>query len=81
MEHPVKYLERVTRSLDQLIEDQGIYLFLVFTWLCLGIIVWIFVRRRKHTAHNISVHIVPLGQVRRRKPEQDPPPFEEHSGL
>jgi LPXTG-motif cell wall-anchored protein len=81
MEHPVKYLERVTRSLDQLIEDQGIYLFLGFTWLCLGIIAWIFVRRRKHATHNISVHIVPLCPAPRREPEQDPPPFEEHSGL
>ena len=81
MEHPVKYLERVTRSLDQLIQDQGIYIFLVFTWLCLGIIVWIFVRRRKHPAHDISVKIVPLGPVPRREPEQDQPPFEEHSGL
>lgn len=81
MEHPVKYLDRVTRFLDQIIQDQGIYILLVFTWLCFGIIIWIFVRRRKHLAQNISVTILPLGQAPGREPEQEPPPLEERSGL
>lgn len=81
MEHPIKYLERVTRFLDQLIQDHGVHLLLVFTWLCLGIIIWILVRPRKRPVHDISVTILPLGQAPRREPEQDLPPFEEHSGL
>ena len=81
MEHPIKYLERVTRFLDQMIQDHGIYLFLVFTWLCLGIIIWIVLRPRKRPVHDFSVTILPLGQAPRREPEQDLPPFEEHSGL
>ncbi len=80
MEHPIKDLERVTRFLDQLIQDHGIYLLLMFTWLCFGLIIWIFVRPRKHPVHDISVTILPLGQAPRREPEQDSP-FEEHSGL
>jgi hypothetical protein len=81
MEHPVKYLEPVTRFLDRMIQEHGDSLFVVFTFACLAIITWILIRRRKRPVHNISVTILPLGQLPRREPEQDPPPFEEHSGL
>jgi cbb3-type cytochrome oxidase subunit 3 len=81
MEHPAEDLEPVTQFLDRMIQDHGDSLFVVFTFLCLAIIAWIFVRPRKRAVHNISVTILPLGQAPRREPEQDPPPFEEYSGL
>jgi cbb3-type cytochrome oxidase subunit 3 len=80
-EHPIKYLEPVTQFLDRMIQDHGDSLFVVLTFLCLGIIIWIFLRPRKRPVHDISVTILPLGQAPRRDPEQDLPPFEEHSGL
>jgi hypothetical protein len=81
MEHPVKYLEPVTQFLDRMIQDHGDSMFVAFTFVCLAVITWIFVRPRKHPVRDISVTILPLGQPPRREPEQDPPPFEEHSGL
>ena len=81
MEPPAQYLEPVTQFLDRMIQDHGDSLFVVFTFLCLAIIAWIFVRPRKRPVHDISVTILPLGQAPRREPEQDPPPFEERSGL
>ncbi|MBC8063319.1 MAG: hypothetical protein H7Y17_00690 [Chlorobia bacterium] len=81
MEHPAEYLEPVTQYLDRMIQDHGDSLFVMFTFLCLAIIAWIFVRPRKHPVHDISVTILPLGQAPRREPEQDLPPSEEHSGL
>ena len=81
MEHPVKYLEPLTRFLDRMIQDHGDTIFVAFTFICLAIIAWIFVRPRKRAVHDFSVTILSLGQPPRREPEQEPPPFEEHSGL
>ena len=76
MEHPVVYLARVTKFLDYLIQEHGDYLFLGFVFLCLPVIAWIVVRRRKHLVHDIPVVIPPLGNAPRREPE--PPLFGEH---
>ena len=81
MEPPAQYSEPVTQFLDRMIQDHGDSLFVVFTFLCLAIIAWIFVRPRKRPVHDFSVTILPLGQAPKREPEQDPSPFEEHSGL
>ena len=78
MEHPVQYVERVTRFLDRLIEEHGDSLFVVFGFICLGIILYVLIRRRRHPVYDIPVSILPLGQPSKRKSEQDSPPFEEH---
>ena len=39
MEHPVQYLARVTKFLDRMIEEHGDQLFVVFGFICLGVIV------------------------------------------
>ena len=81
MEHPVQYLSRVTKFLDRMIEEHGDQLFVVFGFICLGVIVWIFARRRKHPVRDISVVVLPLGNAPRREPETDPPPFSDRPGL
>jgi hypothetical protein len=78
MEHPVFYLTRVTRFLDRLVQEHGEYLFVGFVFLCLIIIAWIVVRRRKRPVHDVPVVILPLGNAPRREPDTEPPPFEEH---
>ena len=82
MEHPVQYVERLTRFLDRLIEQHGDYLFAVFVFICLGVLLYVLTRRRKHPVYDIPVTILPVGQPTKRKPEeQDSPPFEEHPSL
>lgn len=78
MEHPVVYVARVTRFLDYLIQEHGDYLFLGFVFLCLPVITWIVVRRRKRPVHDIPVVILPLGNAPRREPDPEPPLFGEH---
>ncbi len=81
MEHPVQYLARVTKFLDRMIEEHGDQLFVVFGFICLGVIVWIFTRRRQQPVRDISVVVLPLGNAPRREPETDPPPFSDRPGL
>ena len=78
MEHPVVYVARVTKFLDQLIQEHGEYLFVGFVFVCLLIITWIVVRRRKRPVHDVPVVILPLGNAPRREPDPEPQPFEEH---
>ncbi len=78
MEHPVEIIARITKALDRLIQDHGDYLFAGFVLLCLFIIAWIFMRRRKRPVHDVPVVILPLGNAPRREPDSEPPPFEEH---
>jgi LPXTG-motif cell wall-anchored protein len=64
-----------------MIEEHGDQLFVVFGFICLGVIVWIFGRRRKHPVRDISVVVLPLGNTPRHEPETDPPPFSDRPGL
>jgi hypothetical protein len=77
MEHPVSYVARVTRFLDQLIQEHGEYLFVGFVFLSVLVITWIVVRRRKRPVHEVPVIILPLGQAPRRERDTEAPPFEE----
>src|SRR2546426_2135319 len=47
MEHPVEYVAKVGRELDQLIHDHGDYLFMGFAIFCFVAISWLLVRKRK----------------------------------
>lgn len=78
MKHPVEIVARITKVLDHLIQDYGDYLFVGFVFLCLVIIAWIVVRRRKRPVHEVPVVILPLGNAPRREPDPEPPPFEKH---
>jgi len=72
MNHPTQYALEVTRFLDGIIEEHGHYLFMAFAYLCLGFVIWMFTRRRKHPVHDISVVILPLGHAPKRPPEPEP---------
>jgi hypothetical protein len=78
MEHPVLYFARFTRFLDRLIRDYGDYLFLGFFLLCVLVILWIVVRRRKRPVREVPVVILPLGNAPSLEPDPQPPPFEDH---
>ena len=78
MEHPVSYVARVTKFLDRVIQEHGEYLFVGFVFLCLVIIAWIIMRRRKRPVHDVPVVILPLSNPPRREPDPEPPLFEEH---
>jgi bacteriorhodopsin len=47
MEHPIQYVAKVEHGLDQLIHDDGDYLFMGFALVCFVAIVWLLSRKRK----------------------------------
>ena len=61
MQHPVFYVARVTKFLDELIQEQGVYLFAGLVVISVVVVVWIFTRPRKRPVHDIPVVILPLG--------------------
>jgi cbb3-type cytochrome oxidase subunit 3 len=81
MEHPVQYMAVVTKFLDRLIQEHGERLFVVFVYVCLGVIIWIFTRRRKHPVQDIRVVILPFNITPKKEPEHLPGPFDDRSGL
>jgi len=72
---PLEVLEPVFRFLDEVIANYGVYLFLVFVWLCLILIVWILRGglRRKQRPENSAV-VVPGIIITTRQPVEAPPP-------
>ena len=73
---PLEVLGPVFRFLDEVISNYGVYLFLVFVWLCLILIAWILSGglRRKQRPGNSAV-VVPGIIITPRPPvESSPPP-------
>lgn len=72
---PLDVLGPVFHFLDRVIADYGVYLFLVFVWLCLILIVWLLRGglRRKQGQENSAV-IVPGVIFMARPPIESPPP-------
>jgi cbb3-type cytochrome oxidase subunit 3 len=77
MDHPVFYVGRAGKFLKLLIQEHGDYLFFGFTIFCLLVIVWMFMRRRRHPVHEVPVVILPLGNAPRRESEPEQPLFGE----
>lgn len=71
---PLDVLGPVFHFLDEVIANYGVYLFLVFVWLCLILIVWILRGglRRKHRQGNSA--LVPGIIITTRPPVEAPPP-------
>jgi hypothetical protein len=72
MQHPV--LDRFFHFLDRMIQEHGDQLFVVFAYICFGVIMWILARRRKQPPHGISVIILPPEERPKRNSDPDPPP-------
>jgi hypothetical protein len=82
MEHPVLYLKVVTDFLDYLIEEYGHILYMVFFYFCIGFIIWMLTRQRKHPVYsNFTVIILPPRLPPRIEPEHRPLLFEDHNSL
>lgn len=77
MEHPVFYLARVTRFLDHVIHEHGVYLFMAFVAFSFVLMIWMFTRRRTRPRHDVSVIILPLGGAPWREPETEPVLFQD----
>lgn len=72
MQHPVFYVARVTKFLDEMIQEHGEYLFMGLVVVCAVVLVWMFTRTRKRPVHEMSVVILPLGLPPRQQPEPEP---------
>ena len=81
MEHPVQYLAVVTKFLDRMIQEHGDRLYVIFGYVCLGVILWILTRRRRHPVQDIHVVILPFDIAPKKEPGHSPGPFEDRSGL
>ena len=74
--NPADVLNPVFNALDALIQDYGVYLYLVFVWLSLRAIAWVLGGglRRKRPQGN-SATIIPGIIFTMRPPIQPPPPI------
>ena len=74
--NPAELLNPIFNVLDTLIEDYGVYLYLVFVWLAMLVIGWIFSGglRRKRPQGN-SVTVIPAIIFTMQPPIQSQPPI------
>jgi len=74
--NPADVLNPVFNALDALIQNYGVYLYLVFVWLSLGAIAWVLGGglRRKRPQGN-SATIISGIIITTRPPMHQPPPF------
>ena len=74
--NPAELLNPIFNALDTLIEDDGVYLYLVLVWLALPAIGWILSGglRRKRPQGN-SVTVIPAIIFTMQPPLQSPPPI------
>jgi hypothetical protein len=47
MEYSVLSFGKLLNELSEFIDENGVYLFMVFTWACIAAIVWLLFRKRK----------------------------------
>jgi hypothetical protein len=79
MQHPVFYVTRVTKFLDELIQEQGVYLYAGLVVISALVVVWIFARPRKRPVHDIPVVILPLGLPPKNNPPTKPLQFDDEA--
>jgi hypothetical protein len=74
--NPAAVLNPMFNALDALIQNYGVYLYLVFVWLSLGAIAWVLgggLRRRRPQGNSATV--IPGIIITTRPPIQSPPPI------
>ena len=72
--NPAELLNPIFNALDALIENDGVYLYLVFVWLALLAIVWIFSGGLRKRVKGNSTTAIPAIIFTMQPPMQSPPP-------
>jgi hypothetical protein len=71
----LKLLDHFFQTLDGFIDDYGVYLYLVFVWLCLLAIGWILSGGlRRKLPHRNPTRVIPGVVFVMQPPSQSPPP-------
>jgi hypothetical protein len=73
--NPAELLNPVFDTLDGLIENDGVYLYLVFVWLALLVIAWIFRGGLRKRMKGSSITVVSRIIFTMQPPIQPPPPI------
>ena len=71
----LKLLPPVFNALDGLIENYGVYLYLVFVWLALAVIAWIFSGGLRKRMEGNAATVIPCIIVMAQPPRQPEPPI------
>jgi hypothetical protein len=72
--NPAELLNPIFNTLDALIENYGVYLYLVFVWLALLVIGWIFSGGLRKRMKGNSATVIPAIIFTMQPPMQSPPP-------
>ena len=73
--NPAELLNPIFNTLDGLIENYGVYLYLVFVWLALLAIGWIFSGGLRKRMKGNSNTVIPAIIFTMQPPPQSPPPI------
>jgi hypothetical protein len=73
--NPAELLNPIFNALDSLIENYGVYLYLVLVWLALALIGWIFSGGLRKRMKGNSATVIPAIIFTMQPPMQSPPPI------
>ena len=73
--NPAELLDPIFNTLDSLIENDGVYLYLVFVWLALLVIGWILSGGLRKRMKGNSATVIPAIIFTMRPPPKFPPPI------
>ena len=71
----LKLLPPIFNALDSLIENYGVYLYLVLVWLALAVIAWIFSGGLRKRMKGNAATVIPCIIVMTQPPRQPEPPI------
>jgi hypothetical protein len=73
--NPAELLNPIFNTLDSLIENYGVYFYLVLVWLALALIGWIFSGGLRKRMKGNSATVIPAIIFTMQPPMQSPPPI------
>jgi hypothetical protein len=73
--NPAELLNPIFNALDSLIENDGVYLYLVFVWLALLAVAWIFSGGLRKRMKGNGATVIPAIIFTMQPPTQSPPPI------